>query len=51
MDEGVQYQHMYMGRVTGLVGIVPFRIEWNRQGRDSSLTVHYMDKGVSYQHW
>ena len=51
MDEGVQYQHMYMGRVTGLVGNVPFRIEWNRQGRDSSLTIHYMDKGVSYQHW
>ena len=43
--------HMYMGRVTGLVGNVPFRIEWNRQGRDSSLTIHYMDKGVSYQHW
>ena len=49
MDEGVQYQHMHMGRVTGLVGIVPFRIEWNRQGRDAaSLTIHYMDKGVSY---
>ena len=51
MDEGVQYQHMHMGRVTGLVCNVPFRIEWNRQGRDASLTIHYMDKGVSYEHW
>ena len=37
MDKGVRYQNMYMSWVTGSVGNVPFRIEWNHQGRDASL--------------